>query len=916
MAQVSTHALTEPTNTFSSFYWRLLLVPAVRVWDVEAGMCLKVHAVGHAIHRMVVCKASPEQGYLIIDPESSTSKASKKEGGGQKEGNEKKWRLIAYDWASDTNVNTIFKTKGACTGLACLDAADGSSDNSVVAFLKGKSLMIYEHIQGQPPTVTKHKHIYRLTAVAIHPQQKYVATGDAKGQITLWYCLGQDQTKEGESVKKVVTSKLHWHAHAVTCLSFSSDGTLMLSGGEEGVLVMWQVATGKQSFLPRLGAPLSAISVSSNSQFYTLSCTDNSVRLFNSLDLKQQWKMQGLAIAHEANAANATRSIDSLLRTGLVIDPRQQALVLNGKYGSATLQFFNVNTHRHISELPVLHRNPVSRTDSKDAALFQVEHVCFNSTGSSMVTADSSTAFEDWRFGQAKECSLKFWEYSVTLQQHILTAQVERPHDSEISAVACHPTLPLVATGSSDQTFKLWSGAMEEETESSAAAEKNAIAAKATEKGATSTSTTKGTPSGGATKSRLMWSCGAVGAYRKKPVGALAFSTDGSILAAAFGQVVTLWEPFSNTLKSLLVHPPADESVTRLGFVPDSPLLVAATDRTLYVWNILTAEVWWSYRAKVTSLAVENMSGGFVPSGQARFAILVNDLGEGGGKGKPSCFVVLFDANSPVPLHIWRLGTTAKSLVFLPRSRSSKSDSNCTLLLVDSNCELYHLQEDNGADEDADEAIDEMDEEGADAGDEDRPPGLTPSVAATTFKKMFATTVIKQHGRSKHLQQQQQQWEEQQQAQILEESSPFFQSPSHLIPQVSSLYHSFMGQALQKSTTGDAGTIGESDSSSRQTEKGEPGTAGGGRHGIEDKQQNSASDNTFAPMLDFFSSSFGGAKRARPRSGSKDKSKASAAVHTTPGSASKPPLAKSSKVPASSTKKAANTAEKAKRRKR
>jgi NET1-associated nuclear protein 1 (U3 small nucleolar RNA-associated protein 17) len=849
---------------------------------------------------MSVCKAAPETGYLIIDPESQThapkstkkSKDKKEEVAEQKEGNEKKWRLIAYDWASDTNVNTIFKTKGTCSALTCLDAADGSSDNTVLAFLKGKSLIVYENSQQQPEKVTKHKHSFPLTAVAVHPQQKYIATGDSKGQITLWYCLGQE-----EGVKKVVTSKLHWHAHAVTCLSFSSDGTLMLSGGEEGVLVMWQVATGKQSFLPRLGAPLSAISVSSNSQFYTLSCTDNSVRLFNSLDLKQQWKMQGLAIAHEA----AERSVDSLLRTGLVIDPRQQALVVNGKFGSATLQFFNVNTHRHISELPILHRNPISRTNKNDAALFQVEHVCFNSSGSTMVTADSSTAFEDWRFGQAKECSLKFWEYSVTLQQHILTAQVERPHDSEISALACHPTQPLVATGSSDQTFKLWSGTVEEETESSAEAEK-----KRNEK-----TSEKGRAKGGADvssagpKSRLMWSCNAVGAYRNKPIGALAFSTDGSILAAAFGQVVTLWEPFSNTLKSLLVHPPADEHVNRLGFVPDSPLLVASTDRTLYVWNILTTEVWWSYQAKVASLAVENISGN-VPSGQARFAILVNDLGDsesGGRDEKPSCFVVLFDAASPVPLHIWRLGTTAKSLVFLPRGRSAKSDSNCTLLLVDSNCELYQLQEDEGEDE-ADETMEEvLDEEVA---DEDQPPGLTPSVASTTtFKKMFATSIVKQHGRK---QQQQQQWEEQQQQVLVpEEASPFFQSPSHLIPQVSSLYHSFMGQVLRKSTTDDDGAkLGNSrDPSSRQSEKGaEPGAS---RELLEEKQPSSPSERTFAPMLDFFSSSFGGAKRAR--SGSKDKAKTPAkaktsAVESTPsGSTAKPPLPKSkSKVPASSAK--------------
>ena len=38
-------------------------------------------------------------------------------------------------------------------------------------------------------------------------------------------------------VQQVDVTTVHWHAHPVGCLCFSADGTLLLSGGEEAVLV-------------------------------------------------------------------------------------------------------------------------------------------------------------------------------------------------------------------------------------------------------------------------------------------------------------------------------------------------------------------------------------------------------------------------------------------------------------------------------------------------------------------------------------------------------------------------------------------------------------------------------------------------------------------------------------------------------
>jgi NET1-associated nuclear protein 1 (U3 small nucleolar RNA-associated protein 17) len=73
-----------------------------------------------------------------------------------------------------------------------------------------------------------------------------VAVGNDKGKITLHHDVG--------GAGAPVPSTYHWHSHAVASVVFNSDGTYMLSGGEEAVLVIWQLETGAKRTLPRLGA--------------------------------------------------------------------------------------------------------------------------------------------------------------------------------------------------------------------------------------------------------------------------------------------------------------------------------------------------------------------------------------------------------------------------------------------------------------------------------------------------------------------------------------------------------------------------------------------------------------------------------------------------------------------------------------
>lgn len=137
---------------------------------------------------------------------------------------------------------------------------------------------------------TKYVSSERLTCIAFHPVEDYFATGDLKGNIRLWYCLDEPSTVKVVGLeKKTQTASFHWHAHAVSSLAFTANGAYLLSGGEEAVLVIWQLHSGKKEFVPRVGAPLQTISTTKaldGKEEYLLGLTDATFVFVSAATLK------------------------------------------------------------------------------------------------------------------------------------------------------------------------------------------------------------------------------------------------------------------------------------------------------------------------------------------------------------------------------------------------------------------------------------------------------------------------------------------------------------------------------------------------------------------------------------------------------------------------------------------------------
>lgn len=170
-----------------------------------------------------------------------------------------------------------------------------SLDESIFCFI-WKNILLIWNIQ-YPDKIIRFRHSEYILSLIISEDKQFVATGDAYGRLTYWF-IPPSSSKEGTQMWKnapfisensdiekmiykynVKTSISHWHSHELTCLNIIPGTDVILSGGEEAVLVLWRQTfssdsylihtrnqfknpnnNGTRQFIPRLGAPIYNIS--------------------------------------------------------------------------------------------------------------------------------------------------------------------------------------------------------------------------------------------------------------------------------------------------------------------------------------------------------------------------------------------------------------------------------------------------------------------------------------------------------------------------------------------------------------------------------------------------------------------------------------------------------------------------------
>lgn len=167
----------------------------------------------------------------------------------------------------------------------------------------------------------------RFTALASHPTEPMIATGDSGGQIQLWRNLFETD---------FIRTVYHWHATPVKSVTFSEHGSNFYSGAKEFVLVKWVVdRPDLKDFLPRMrGAPVH-IAVGPRNNRLAVALSDNEIQLL-STNFDMFALIQNFTYVHDDETG-----LD-LFPCGLQLSPRNKCLVLNGRPGQ--LQFFSTQS--------------------------------------------------------------------------------------------------------------------------------------------------------------------------------------------------------------------------------------------------------------------------------------------------------------------------------------------------------------------------------------------------------------------------------------------------------------------------------------------------------------------------------------------------------------------------------------------
>lgn len=304
-------------------------------------------------------------------------------------------------------------------------------------------------------------------------QEEWFATGDEKGVIRLWHGLGAafrqldaaavsaqqaeaaDKPLYPDTEKRLPTTSLHWHAHAVAAIAFTSAGAQILSVGEESVLVQWHLASGKREYIPRLGGrPILSIAVrpgarGSEEEFW-MGFADGALMHV------------GATTGHVAAVGQGVR-LDPLRPTSkrpypISVHPASKALVVPSSHPS-TLQFIDAIGSSVLFDLEVAPSNRVSKRDEKELQPVAVERVAFSTPrdGRSewMATVEGRPSDEEEGGGLVK--TLKFWQWNG--DRYIINTQYPRPHETDDITALSFGTLddqPYALTAGAHGTVKVW----------------------------------------------------------------------------------------------------------------------------------------------------------------------------------------------------------------------------------------------------------------------------------------------------------------------------------------------------------------------------------------------------------------------------------------------------------------------------
>ena len=368
-----------------------------------------------------------------------------------------------------------------------------------------------------------------FTCIACHPTEDIVATGLSDGRIIVW--------KDFVAQQQPISVTYHWHRERVADLSFSAAGTVLYSGGVETTLLFYQMSDGSLSFRSKLGVPIKMITSDQVNRKIAVQFIDNSFKLI-STDLRQDDDIS-------MNLSELSFDVFSQKVDCVCYEPSSNSLVLKGSPGQ--LQFYSLQSKSKVQELDVVIKN-YEYSELENVA--QLIITAFDVSPDGVWIASSELWDDGVHFAEER---LKFFRRKA---EYELSATFHLAHSKAITGMKFSPDGRTLVTMGSDALCWIWQlksrhvGELEQWTKMKSF-QRNSL-----------------------------WQPSRV-----------AFSSDSSLVAVQFAEVITFWAVTSASILTNKSMPDntSQDQIVAFGFGGGnrSHVFMEARKTSVTVWNFL-----------------------------------------------------------------------------------------------------------------------------------------------------------------------------------------------------------------------------------------------------------------------------------------------------------------------------------------
>ncbi|MDZ7955912.1 NB-ARC domain-containing protein [Nostoc sp. DedQUE09] len=401
---------------------------SVRLWDIQSGQCLQVLTE----HKGCVWSVSfsPDGQQLVSGSDDQTVRLWNLQGKCLRVLKGHTQSVYAVHFAPDQQT---LASSSSDTTIRIWDVSNGNC----LSVLQG-------HTSG-------------VRCVRFSPDGQLLASGCQDGSIRLWSAhLSHDQHPKPHFINSSA-KLLHGHTDFVWDIAFSPDGRLLVSGGRDGTLRLWNVKDGQSIYvLEGHKHDVYGLAISADNQLLVSAGKDHTVRLWNLQSGRNLKTLRGytggihsLSLSSDDQILASSGQNEMIQLWHLQLDGNLPQLQPYKTFSSSTRWISSlsnvsfspdnltlaINRHDESIALWNIQTGQLERWSAHNASVWTV---LFNPSG--QILASSSY-----------DCTVGLWDVQTHHCLHVL-----RGHQNGIPAIAFDPDGQWLASGSFDLTIRLW----------------------------------------------------------------------------------------------------------------------------------------------------------------------------------------------------------------------------------------------------------------------------------------------------------------------------------------------------------------------------------------------------------------------------------------------------------------------------